>query len=246
MTENTSLNLHSEDFWVKAETQDPPQEAPLDESDEDKVLFEGDTGELPEIVRNVLVHLLRGPYFERSSSRRLWHALVTNEAVIRSRLSELYLDLFLDEEAGIAFCRRPNLGELDVPTLLPRVRLRFLDSTLIVELRERLMRAQETGERVHVTRQDLREILRLYDAAALSNEALLERHLSGIVDRLVKRRILLTLKSGDDAFEISPVLPLLFTTSDIAVLRAGYADKAARDADRLGGRGEAQSGEGEE
>lgn len=242
MTENTSLNLHSEDFWVKAETQDPPQEAPLDESDEDKVLFEGDTGELPEIVRNVLVHLLRGPYFERSSSRRLWHALVTNEAVIRSRLSELYLD----EEAGIAFCRRPNLGELDVPTLLPRVRLRFLDSTLIVELRERLMRAQETGERVHVTRQDLREILRLYDAAALSNEALLERHLSGIVDRLVKRRILLTLKSGDDAFEISPVLPLLFTTSDIAALRAGYADKAARDADRLGGRGEAQSGEGEE
>ena len=148
MTENTSLNLHSEDFWVKAETQDPPQEAPLDESDEDKVLFEGDTGELPEIVRNVLVHLLRGPYFERSSSRRLWHALVTNEAVIRSRLSELYLDLFLDEEAGIAFCRRPNLGELDVPTLLPRVRLRFLDSTLIVELRERLMRAQETGEKI--------------------------------------------------------------------------------------------------
>ena len=169
MTENTSLNLHSEDFWVKAETQDPPQEAPLDESDEDKVLFEGDTGELPEIVRNVLVHLLRGPYFERSSSRRLWHALVTNEAVIRSRLSELYLDLFLDEEAGIAFCRRPNLGELDVPTLLPRVRLRFLDSTLIVELRERLMRAQETGERVHVTRQDLREILRLYDAAVKRN-----------------------------------------------------------------------------
>ena len=183
----------------------------------------------------MLVHLLRGPYFERSSSRRLWHALVTNEAVIRSRLSELYLDLFLDEEAGIAFCRRPNLGELDVPTLLPRVRLRFLDSTLIVELRERLMRAQETGERVHVTRQDLREILRLYDAAALSNEALLERHLSGIVDRLVKRRILLTLKSGDDAFEISPVLPLLFTTSDIEALRAGYAEKAARDAERLGG-----------
>lgn len=206
----------------------------LDSDPADTELFPGDTGELPELVRNVLVHLLRGPYFERASSRRLWEVLLRNEPIIRSRLSELYLELFLDEISGIAFCRRPQLGDLDVPTLLPRVRLKFLDSTLIVELRERLLRAQETGERVHITRQDLREVLRLYDAAALSNEALLERHLSGIIDRLVKRRILLTLKSGDDAFEISPVLPLLFTTSDIEALRAGYAEKAASDAARLG------------
>ena len=93
MTENTSVYMQSEAFWKKAETENLSQEAPVDESDEDKALFEGDTGELPEIVRNVLVHLLRGPYFERSSSRRLWSALVTNEKVIRSRLSELYLDL---------------------------------------------------------------------------------------------------------------------------------------------------------
>lgn len=246
MTQN--LKPQQEDFWTVRRDDERLLESPLEgvEDEGEEALFEGDTGQLPEIVRNVLVHLLRGPYFERSSSRRLWSALVTNEKVIRSRLSELYLDLFLDEAAGIAFCRRPNLGELDVPSLLPRVRLRFLDSTLIVELRERLMRAQETGERVHVTRQDLREIMRLYDAAALSNEALLERHLSGIVDRLVKRRILLTLKSGDDTFEISPVLPLLFTTSDIEALRAGYAEKAERDVERLDSRSNAQFGEDDE
>ena len=246
MTQN--LKPQQEDFWTVRRDDERLLESPLEgiEDEGEEALFEGDTGQLPEIVRNVLVHLLRGPYFERSSSWRLWSARVTNEKVIRSRLSELYLDLFLDEAAGIAFCRRPNLGELDVPSLLPRVRLRFLDWTLIVELRERLMRAQETRGRVHVSRQDLREIMRLYDAAALSNEALLERHLSGIVDRLVKRRILLTLKSGDDAFEISPVLPLLFTTSDIEALRAGYAEKAERDVERLGSRSNAQSGEDDE
>ena len=60
MTENTSSNPLSEAFWKKAETEEPSGEAPVDESDEDKALFEGDTGELPEI----------GPQRARASSAR--------------------------------------------------------------------------------------------------------------------------------------------------------------------------------
>ena len=49
MTENTSVYMQSEAFWKKAETENLSQEAPVDESDEDKALFEGDTDKVKKL-----------------------------------------------------------------------------------------------------------------------------------------------------------------------------------------------------
>ena len=142
-------------------------------------LYPGDTGALPFDVRRLLIALLRGPYLDRSDDKRLWRVLIENTDLVRSRLADLFLDLLIDEGTGIAFCRKAELGELQAPSLLPTVRLKFLDSALLLELRERLMRAAESGERAVVTLSELRDLLRVYDRASLSNDAALEKHLSG-------------------------------------------------------------------
>ncbi len=195
----------------------------------DRELYAGDTGTLPALTRQVLVHLLKGPYFERSRSERLWQELKVREKLIRSRLSDLYLDLLVDDELGVAFCRKPDLGDHDAPSLLNTVRLRFLDSAVLLELRDQLMRARANGERAVVTSADVAEMLRLFDRSAGTNDRIFQQHFKAILRRLTERRILLTLKSGD-AMEISPVLPLLFPTAAIDELKNAYLRRILEDA----------------
>lgn len=196
------------------------------ENDEDNQqgLFPSDTGLLPPMTRQVLVHLLKGPYFDRRTSTKLWDELKKNEETIRSRLSDIYLDLLIDDEIGVAFCRRPDLGEHDAPTLLTSSRLRFLDSAVLLDLRERLLHARADGVRAWITEADLADIMRLYDRTADTDIKSFASHISGVRKRMLERRILLELKSGD-GYEISPILPLLFPTADIARLREAYIER---------------------
>lgn len=200
------------------------------ETAKDTALYSSDTGLLPPMTRQVLVHLLKGPYFDRRTSTKLWDELKTNEATIRSRLSDLYLDLLIDDEIGVAFCRKPDLGDHDAPTLLSTARLKFLDSAVLLELRERLMRSRADGERAFVTVADLADMLRLYDRAAETDAKAFNNHLTSIRKRLIERRILIELSSGD-SLEISPILPLLFPTADIARLRQAYIERMASQAE---------------
>lgn len=208
-------------------------------------LFEGDTGTLPFKTRQVLVHLLRGPYLRRDRSRHLWTELVASEAVLRSRLNDLFLDLAIDDETGIAFCRRPDTFESKAPSLLHTVRLKFLDSVLLLMLRSRLMRTAETGDRTVVAHAEIVEYLRDYDRTADRDVRLFDAHVGGVVKRLKDRKILLPLSGEELRYEVSPVLQLLFDATDVAALTEEYRKKAEElredaagvDADRTETRG---------
>lgn len=189
-------------------------------------LFEGDTGTLPFKTRQVLVHLLRGPYLRRDRSRHLWTELVASEAVLRSRLNDLFLDLAIDDETGIAFCRRPDTYESKAPSLLHTVRLKFLDSVLLLMLRSRLMRTAETGDRTVVAHAEIVEYLRDYDRTADRDVRLFDAHVGGVVKRLKDRKILFPLSGEELRYEVSPVLQLLFDATDVAALTEEYRKKA--------------------
>ena len=189
-------------------------------------LFEGDTGTFPFKTRQVLVHLLRGPYLRRDRSRHLWTELVASEAVLRSRLNDLFLDLAIDDETGIAFCRRPDTYESKAPSLLHTVRLKFLDSVLLLMLRSRLMRTAETGDRTVVAHAEIVEYLRDYDRTADRDVRLFDAHVGGVVKRLKDRKILFPLSGEELRYEVSPVLQLLFDATDVAALTEEYRKKA--------------------
>ena len=108
-------------------------------------LWTGDTGTLGENTRRVLLELLKGPYVSGTQSPQLWSALVTDEALVRSRLHELFLDLVIDKVDEFAFTRKVVTDELDVPAAVRSERLTFLDTAMLLVLRQLLLAAP--GER---------------------------------------------------------------------------------------------------
>ena len=91
--------------------------------------FAGDRGQLPLDARRVLVQLLLGPSVDARRQTRLWPVLLRDEAALRSRLHELFLDLVIDHEQQVAFTRQVVSQEIDVPILLrkasPTLKLLF-------------------------------------------------------------------------------------------------------------------------
>ncbi len=118
--------------------------------DNQQGLFLGDNSTLPFDTRRVLIQLLMGPSLEAQRHSNLWPVLLRDEALIRSRLSELFLDLVLDHDLQVAFTRQLHVAELDIPVLLRRAQLTFVDSVLILYLRQRLAHAEAQGIRAVV------------------------------------------------------------------------------------------------
>lgn len=190
-------------------------------------LFANDTGELPLDTRRVLVQLLSGPSLDGRRHQKLWPVLLRDEAVLRRRLCELFLDLVIDRDMQVAFTSQVDAGELDVPILLRRSQLTFIDSVLLLFLRQRLTLADSHGERAVVSLDEITENLMLYERAASTDRAGFNKRISASVEKAKKHNILQKIRGSEDRFEISPTLKLLFSAEEILGLTALYERMAA-------------------
>lgn len=190
-------------------------------------LFVNDTGELPLDTRRVLVQLLSGPSLEGRRHPRLWPVLLRDEQVIRRRLAELFLELVLDRDLQVAFTSQVAAEELDIPILLRRAQLTFIDSVLLLFLRQRLTQADSHGERAVIARDEVLENLMLYERSASTDKAGFGKRVNASIEKLKKHNILQKLRASDDRFEIAPTLKLLFSAEEIISLTALYERMAA-------------------
>jgi Domain of unknown function (DUF4194) len=189
----------------------------------DGMLFLGDKGELPLETRRTLVHLLSGPSLEMSRHGKLWPILLRDEEIIRSRLSELFLDLVIDRDAGIAFTQQADTGDLEIPLLLRRAPLTFVDSVLLLNLRRRLAQALSHGERAVVSEPELLEELAVYEPAGGTDHAGFAKKVRASIEKFKDRSVLRKIRATDDRYEVSPTLKLLFSAERIEALSAVYA-----------------------
>ena len=151
---------------MPAEAQAPDAaQAPAD------TLFMGDSGELALDTRRALVQLLAGPSLDGRRHSKLWPILVRDEAVIRRRLAELFLELVIDRDVQVAFTRQADTGDLEVPLLLRRAQLTFIDSILLLHLRQRLTQADSQGDRAVASTDEIMEFLTLYERASTTDRA---------------------------------------------------------------------------
>jgi hypothetical protein len=205
----------------------PKEEQAARESDDQETtqaLYQGDTGELSLDARRVLVQLLAGPSLDAQRHARLWPVLIRDEATIRSRLSELFLQLVIDRDLQVAFTRRADTGELDVPLLLRRANLTFLDSLLLLHLRQRLTQAETQGDRAVVSADEIIEFLGVYERAGNTDRALFAKRIHASIEKIKKHSILRKIRSSENRFEISPTLKLLFSAEEIQALTRIYQD----------------------
>jgi hypothetical protein len=204
-----------------------------DDQDSTQALYQGDTGELSLDARRVLVQLLAGPSLDAQRHARLWPVLIRDEVAIRSRLSELFLQLVIDRDLHVAFTRRADTGDLEVPLLLRRANLTFLDSILLLHLRQRLTQAEAQGERAVVSTDEIDEFLGVYERAGNTDRALFGKRIHASIEKIKKHSILRKIRSSENRFEISPTMKLLFSAEEIQALTRIYQDMGT-DAEPVG------------
>jgi hypothetical protein len=194
-------------------------------------------------TRQVLVQLLLGPAIDGRRQHNLWTTLLRDERIIRSRLSELFLALVIDPDVQVAFTRQVQADGIEVPRLLRRSQLTFIDSVLLMHLRERLARAEVHGERAAVSEADMLEDLALYERAASTDHAGFVKRASAAIEKVKKNSLLHKIRSSESRYEISPTLKLLFSVDQLYELKAQYLKLAEAPIDPAQ---ETEAAEGEE
>ena len=215
------------------------------EADQATALFVGDTGALRLGTRRAIVQLLLGPSLDARRQSRLWPVLMRDEAVVRARLHELFLELVIDREQQVAFTRQVVSAELELPVLLRRTPLTFLDSALLLFLRQRLTEAEAQVERAVVSTLQMAEHLSMFQREATTDHARFGKQVQHAIDNAVKYSLLRRLRGADDRFEVAPTLKLLFSAEEIQSLTRSYTAKAAAVEDAGEGMDGAPEVEGE-
>lgn len=188
--------------------------------DTDAALWTGDTGVLREASRRALLDLIRGPYLSGMRNRALWSALLADEKMIRSRLHELFLELVVDRDHEVAFVRRVSTPDRDIPSAVRSATLTFLDTAMLLVLRQMLLSAENDG-RVIVGQEEVFEQLQVFRDPGRDEHDFSRRLNASWTKMQHTLRVVHT--AGDDRVEISPVLRLLLDDQQVAAIGREYA-----------------------
>ena len=213
--------MNSSTDW--AESSGSEARGEVDVSAEATAAFLGDTGTLALDTRRVLVQLLLGPSVDARRQSKLWPVLLRDEDIIRSRMHDLFLEVIIDREQQVAFTRQVTSDDIDVPILLRKASLTFLETTLILFLRQRLTQADAQGERAVVSLGEMREHMAVFERDGNPDHAKFERQVSNAVEKAKKLSLIQRIRGSDERFEVSPTLKLLFSAEEIQGLTRTYA-----------------------
>lgn len=191
-------------------------------SDLENGVFPGDLGHIPHETRRVLVQLLLGPAVDGRRQGNLWAVLLRDEEVLRERLHELFLDLVVDYEQKVAFTRQVAADGIEIPVLLRRTNLTFLESVLLLFLRQRLTQAETQLERAVVSWKDIVEHLSVYERSGNVDHARFDKQCHGAIEKVKKLNLIQKIRGTEDRFEVSPTLKLLFPAEEIQALTRTY------------------------
>jgi hypothetical protein len=212
---NSPDNTDSEDFDYSADGQD-------DVALENEARFAGDTGLLPVPARRVLVRLLQGPSLDARRHEKLWVIFKRYERDLKSRLHDIFLELVVDNETKVAFTRQVVSDEVEVPILLRKQSLSFLESVLLLFLRQKFTRSDAHAERAVVDLLEMTEYLKAYERSDNVDMSRFGRQMEGAIEKAKKLGVLLKLPGAEDRFEISASLRLLFPVEEIQALTEAY------------------------
>ncbi|WP_262107546.1 DUF4194 domain-containing protein [Arthrobacter sp. Marseille-P9274] len=203
----------------------------LTKPNSDVAVWDGDPGALREPSRRALVQLLRGPYLSAANHSHLWTALLADEDSIRSRLADMFLELVTDEAAQVAFVRNIS-AEAETPKVLRTATLTFLDTALLLHLRQQLLHDASGGKTI-VGADEIADQLQVYRGKDNADPAGFSKRVNSSWQKMVKYGLLAT-TSTEGRYEVSPVLRLVFGPEEIAAVQQEYrrlAAEARKDSD---------------
>ncbi len=182
--------------------------------------WEGDEGTLPFDARRALLALVRGPSIDAERQPTLWKALLGSMGAISARLNELFLELIVDPDVGVAFVRNVEVEGLEVPKAVRTQTLTLGASLLVLFLRRELL--GNASQRTIVAKGDVVEALEPYRLVTDLDEAAFKRQMEAAWNRLVDANILIK-TDAEDRFEVSPVLRLVFGVEECRAVEESFA-----------------------
>lgn len=249
MTPNSFFSMVTgkpdKDVYIEDNVQESPKEECSDSSVEtdDSVLAKersapGDSG-MPHDARRVLVHLMRQGSLMASQKPKLFELLCRYELAIRKHLSEVYLQLVLDQKSGVAFVASATSeyveGDLEddeadsdeSATLIPQRTLSLFDTLILLVLRKHYQDRESAGEQkitIDIERLEsyLTPFLAITDHASKDRKKLQAR-----VKEMIKRKVLSTIRGGEDRYEITPIIRYVVNASFLEAMLAEYTELAA-------------------
>jgi hypothetical protein len=160
---------------------------------------------------------VRGPYLSGAREAQLWAVLLSDEAIIRSRLADLFLELVVDRDNEFAFVRNAPADE--APRAVRSEALTFLDTAMLLVLRQTLLSEEGRG-RVIVGQTEVFEQLAVFRTTDRDEKDFASRLNSSWNKMQNKLRVLHAV--GEDRAEISPVLRLIVDADQIRAITDEY------------------------
>lgn len=175
--------------------------------------------------------LLKGVVYHDDA---VWRQIRDYELPIRDYLIRIGLDLHLDEAYNFAFLKDASRDE-DKPDSLPalttRYRLSFIDTLLLVLLRERLdeheMRDVD-GAKLILREEDFIEMLGVF-MGEHPDARKIEQGTQTSINRLVKMGFLT--KRTDSAYEVRPLIRAKVTADEMNLLKERLTNYVQQDDD---------------
>lgn len=220
--ESTAVDIYASALQSGGEGAAVPDAVRSDADD----LFKGDRGDMPLATRKLLAHLKRGPFLNGRRQPQMWTTLLASEEHIRRHLNNEMLQLVIDYDQELALVRQIVTEHADVPVLLRKQKLAFIDSVMLLFLRERVLVASAEGEPAVVTRQDLSEYMRPFQKD-VADDVKFRKRCNAAADRLVSASVLMPLRGSESRFEVSPILRMIFSAEEVETVSRAYAAMAA-------------------
>ena len=205
---------------------------------------------MPHDAKRVLVHLMRQGSVIATQKSKLFELLCRHEMAIRKHLSDVYLQLVLDQKTGVAFIASSNSAyknesgngsdEADVGsdvegheeleesiTLISKRTLSLYDTLILLVLRKHYQDRESAGEQkitIDIERLEsyLTPFLPITDHASKDRKKLLAR-----VKEMVKRKVLSTIRGTEDRYEITPIIRYVVSASFLESMLAEYTALAS-------------------
>jgi hypothetical protein len=200
--------------------------------DENSPLFEGDLGQLAAEVRRALVVILKRRYVSAERDPDVWRILVENRIALETRLNDMFLQLVVDRDYGVAYKRQavPDGGGT-FPTLLHNAAYSREQTILMVHLRSVFRSGlSDGGEAVFVDSQELVDEVANYLPEGTTNKVDADRAAQRAVEALCKSDILLqTPEPG--RYRISPIIEVLLPVGRLQELAESLSESSATPGD---------------
>jgi hypothetical protein len=191
---------------------------PVSMEDDPAELFAGDSGTLDAEVRTVLVRLLQRRFLLAEKNRRQWTVLLDNQALIESRLHDLFVHLVVDHQRGVAYKRQVRSAETDVPVLLRDEAYTRAETLVLVHLRTVFQRSHGAGETsVRVDVEEIEQTALTYFDPDDTNVAARQREIRAAVVRLAKDGLIE--EESEGRFRVTPLVEIVLSNERLSELR---------------------------